>query len=160
MPIPMEVGKLVGDVVTMSGRSAALRRVRLVYNQLSAIIICGFPGQLSQVLSNLIRNAAEAAPPDTEVSVRAALIHRGGCPGARITIHDRGSGIPENIRENLFDPFFTTKGLKGSGLGLWVSRTLVMRHHWKIRFRSSCRLGASGTTFEVFLPTETPAVEA
>ncbi len=160
VPIPIEVGKLVGDVVTMSGRSAALRRVRLVYKQLSAITICGFPGQLSQVFSNLIRNAAEAAPPDTEVSVRVALIHRGGCPGARITIHDRGSGIPENIRENLFDPFFTTKGLKGSGLGLWVSRTLVMRHHGKIRFRSSCRLGASGTTFEVFLPTEAAAVEA
>jgi signal transduction histidine kinase len=160
VPIPIDVGKLVADVIALSGRSAALRRVRLVYNQVSAITICGFPGQLSQVFSNLIRNAAEAAPPDTDVVVRVAPIHRGGRAGARTTIHDRGSGIPENIRENLFDPFFTTKGLKGSGLGLWVSRTLVMRHHGTIRFRSSCSPGASGTTFEVFLPTEAAAAEA
>jgi signal transduction histidine kinase len=52
----------------------------------------------------------------------------------------------------LFDPFFTTKDLKGSGLGLWVSRTLVVKHQGTIRFRS-CRVpGKSGTTFEVFLP--------
>jgi signal transduction histidine kinase len=140
----------------MSARSAGLRRVRLVFNQRSAVTICGFPGQLSQVFSNLIRNAAEAAPPDSEVVVRVMSIHRGGHAGARVTIHDRGPGIPENILENLFDPFFTTKGLKGSGLGLWVSRTLVVRHHGTIRFRTSCRVGASGTTFEVFLPVEEP----
>jgi signal transduction histidine kinase len=52
----------------------------------------------------------------------------------------------------MFDPFFTTKALKGSGLGLWVSKTLVVKHGGTIRFRSSERLGRSGTTFEVFLP--------
>ena len=52
----------------------------------------------------------------------------------------------------MYDPFFTTKELKGSGLGLWVSRTLIIRHGGTIRFRSSTRTGASGTVFEVFLP--------
>lgn len=69
-----------------------------------------------------------------------------------MTIHDRGLGIPLDVRKQMFDPFFTTKELKGSGLGLWVSKTLVMKHNGTIRFRSSTRDGASGTTFEVFLP--------
>jgi signal transduction histidine kinase len=146
------VGELLAEVVAMLRRSAAMRRVRVVCGKQPSVIISGFPGQLSQVFSNLIRNAAEASPPDKDVSVRLRCIHRGNSAGARVTIHDHGSGIPEEIRENIFDPFFTTKGLKGSGLGLWVSRTLVMRHHGTIRFRSSERDGASGTTFEVFLP--------
>ena len=52
----------------------------------------------------------------------------------------------------MFDPFFTTKELKGSGLGLWVSRMLVLKHSGTIRFRSSVQEGGSGTTFQVFLP--------
>lgn len=72
--------------------------------------------------------------------------------GARVTIHDRGAGIPRQVQSMMFDPFFTTKELRGSGLGLWVSRNLVMKHHGTIRFRSSTRPGCSGTTFEVFLP--------
>jgi two-component system NtrC family sensor kinase len=149
---PIDVGELVAEVTTMLERSAATRRIHLVCKREPSVIVCGFAGQLLQVFSNLIRNAAEAAPPNTDVVVRIRSIHRCGRKGARVTIHDCGPGIPENIRDNLFDPFFTTKGLKGSGLGLWVSRTLVMRHRGTVRFRSAERAGASGTTFEVFLP--------
>jgi signal transduction histidine kinase len=148
--VPIDVGELVADIAAMLERSAATRRIHLVCKREPSVMVCGFAGQLSQVFSNLIRNAAEAAPPDTDVIVRIRSILRCGRQGARVTIHDCGPGIPEEIRENLFDPFFTTKGLKGSGLGLWVSRTLVMRHRGTIRFRSSEQ---AGTTFEVFLPT-------
>ena len=151
-PVPIDVGELVADVVAMSERSAATRRVRLVCDRQPSVMICGFPGQLTQVFNNLIRNAAEASPPASEVVIRISSVHRGDQAGARVTIHDRGPGIPEDIRERLFDPFFTTKGLKGSGLGLWVSKTLVMKHRGTIRFRSSLRPGATGTAFEVFLP--------
>jgi signal transduction histidine kinase len=152
--VPINVGELVADVTAMLERSVATRRIHLVCTCEPFVIVRGFAGQLSQVFTNLIRNAAEAASPDTDVVVRIRSIHRCGRRGARITVHDCGPGIPENIQENLFDPFFTTKGLKGSGLGLWVSRTLVMRHHGTIRFRSSVHVGASGTTFEVFLPVD------
>ena len=116
--------------------------------------LCGFPGQLSQVFGNLIRNAAEAAPRASEVAIRVRTIRRTGREGARVTIHDRGSGISESIRAKIFDPFFTTKDLKGSGLGLWVSRTLIMKHGGTIRFRSSEQAAVRGTTFEVFLPVD------
>lgn len=151
---PVDVGELVGEVVAMLERSAATRRIHLMCMREPSVIIRGFAGQLLQVFSNLIRNATEAAPPNTDVVVRVRSIHRSGRKGARVTIHDCGPGIPESIRENLFDPFFTTKGVKGSGLGLWVSRTLVMRHHGTIRFRTSERAGSAGTTFDVFLPVD------
>lgn len=152
-PVPIDIGKLVSEVAALSERSAAQRRVRICCGANPTVTVSGFPGQLSQVFSNLIRNAAEAAPPGSDVVVRVRPSHRGSRVGARVSIHDRGPGIPEDIREKLFDPFFTTKGLKGSGLGLWVSRTILMRHNGSIRFRSSVREGITGTTFEVFLPT-------
>ena len=91
--------------------------------------------------------------------MRVRSIHRGGKKGARVTIHDCGPGIPEAIPEKLFDPFFTTKNLKGSGLGLWVSKTLVVKHQGTIRYRSSHGAGTSGTTFEVYLPAGTMVSE-
>jgi two-component system, NtrC family, sensor kinase len=159
-PIPIDIGKLVSEVASLSERSVAQRQVRISCAANPTVPICGFPGQLSQVFSNLIRNAAEASPPGSDVVVRIRPTHRGDREGTRVSIHDRGPGIPEEIRDRLFDPFFTTKGLKGSGLGLWVSRTILMRHHGTIRFRSSLRPGSTGTTFEVFLPTDELAVVA
>jgi signal transduction histidine kinase len=153
-PIAIDIGALIAEVISLFERPAAQRRVRLAFDRRQEVSICGFPGQLTQVFANLIRNATEAAPPESEVVIRVRSVRRAGRDGARITIHDCGSGIPEEIREKLFDPFFTTKNLKGSGLGLWVSKTLMTKHHGTIRFRSSQNARRSGTTFEVFIPKE------
>jgi two-component system NtrC family sensor kinase len=152
-PIVIDVGDLLGEVVSLFERTAAQRRVHLSLSRQPRVSVCGFPGQLTQVFGNLIRNATEAAPPASEVVIRVRSILRGGHEGARVTVHDRGSGVPEEIREKLFDPFFTTKDLKGSGLGLWVSKTLVAKHQGTIRFRSCQSARKSGTTFEVYIPT-------
>ena len=61
--IPIDLGELVADVAAMLERSAATRRIHLVCKRETSVIVNGFAGQLSQVFSNLIRNAAEAAPP-------------------------------------------------------------------------------------------------
>jgi len=153
-PIAINVGSLLAEVTSLFERMAAQRRVHLALFSEPEVNICGFPGQLTQIFGNLIRNATEAAPPGSEVGIRVRSIQRGGLPGARVTIHDRGTGIPESIREKLFDPFFTTKDLKGSGLGLWVSKTLVVKHNGTIRFRSCHGPRKSGTTFEVYIPAE------
>jgi signal transduction histidine kinase len=151
-PVPVDIGSLIANVIDLFERSATARHIRVAFECQPTLTIYGYPGQLGQVFGNLVRNAAEAAPPDSEVSVRVRPGHRGGKQGTRVTIHDRGYGIPEPVQKLLFDPFFTTKELRGSGLGLWVSRNLVMKHNGTIRFRSSTRPQHSGTTFEVFLP--------
>jgi two-component system, NtrC family, sensor kinase len=152
-PVEINLCELLAEVISLMDRFASSRHVRLVLKHVSDERILGFPGQLSQVFSNLIRNAAEASAPGQVVDVRLRSVCRGGRMGNRVTIHDHGTGIPADIQGNIFDPFFTTKELRGSGLGLWVSRSLVSRHDGTIRFRSSEREHKSGTIFEVYLPT-------
>lgn len=151
-PLAIDVGSLISDVVALFEKSAALRRVRVVLDRQPTLVIYGFPGQLRQVFGNLVRNAMEAARPDSQVTIRVRSVRRAGRAGSRVTIHDCGAGIEKSVQNRMFDPFFTTKELRGSGLGLWVSRSLVMKHQGTIRFRSSTRAGRSGTTFEVYLP--------
>lgn len=150
--VALDVGTLVEEVVALYTKLATARQVRIVYERVPTLSIYGFPGQLTQVFGNLVRNATEAAPPGSEVVIRVRPTHRAGRDGTRVTIHDRGAGIPKPVQEQIYDPFFTTKELKGSGLGLWVSRTLIIKHQGTIRFRTSTRNCGSGTTFEVFLP--------
>ena len=150
--VSIDVGALINDVTELYRKAAAARKVCISVDAKPTLAIHGFPGQLSQVFGNLLRNATEAAPVNSQVMVRVRRAYRRGHEGTRVTIHDRGTGIPESVQEQLYDPFFTTKELKGSGLGLWVSRALIIKHGGTIRFRSSTREGASGTAFEVFLP--------
>jgi signal transduction histidine kinase len=150
-PVPVSVGGVIGDVLAIYERVAAAKRVQLVYRERPSLSICGFSGQLMQVFSNLIRNAIEASPAHGRVTVRVRQVRRADREGTSVTIHDNGAGIPNEIQTRIFDPFFTTKELKGSGLGLWVSRALVTNHGGEIRFRSD-NTRRRGTTFEVFLP--------
>ena len=151
-PVAIDVGELLADVIQLFEKSAASRRIRMVFDRQPTLTIYGYPGQLSQVFGNLVRNAAEAARPDTDIVVRVRPSYCSGREGTRVTIHDKGSGIPKDVQRMMFDPFFTTKELRGSGLGLWVSKNLIMKHRGTIRFRSSTRKGSSSTTFQVFLP--------
>ena len=152
--VPLDVGALMDEVIALYRKLAETRKVRLIYDRTPTLSIHGFPGQLSQVFGNLLRNATEAAPAGSDVNIRVRQSRRNGHDGTLVTIHDRGAGIPKSVQDQMFDPFFTTKELKGSGLGLWVSKTLVLRHHGSIRFRTSTRECASGTTFQLFLPID------
>ena len=115
-----------------------------------------FPGELRQVFSNLIVNAADAL----EKSGDKLCVHvfssfdwtNPARRGLRITISDNGSGIPADKRRQIFEPFYTTKGSKGTGIGLWVSLGIVKKYGGTMRFRSVLKPGRSGTTFSVFLP--------
>ncbi len=100
----------------------------------------------------MIRNATEAAFPNSVVTIRIREVSRRGQTGTRVTIHDRGNGIPREIQKKIFDPFFTTKDLKGSGLGLWVSKQIIEKQGGTIRFRTSQSPDLQGTIFEVFIP--------
>jgi signal transduction histidine kinase len=118
--------------------------------------VTAFPGELQQVFSNLLVNAADAL----EKSGDKLLIHvfesrdwtNPTHGGLRITVSDNGCGIPEEKRAHICEPFFTTKGSKGTGIGLWVSLGIVKKYGGTIRFRSVVTPGRSGTTFCVFLP--------
>src|SRR5690606_23113498 len=92
--------------------------------------------QIQQIIMNLVTNARDAlnhryqelAEPK-HIEIRAVAIERGGAPWVRLSVHDCGQGIPEDIRARIFDPFFTTKGRdQGTGLGLALSHKIAADH--------------------------------
>jgi PAS domain S-box-containing protein len=111
-----------------------------------------FAGELRQVIANLVSNAMDATAGGGRLIVCARQsrdwVHTQR-EGVRITIADNGSGMSGEVRDRLFEAFFTTKGATGTGLGLWVSHELILKHHGVVHVRS--REGA-GTVFQMFFP--------
>ncbi|HEX6880417.1 MAG TPA: ATP-binding protein, partial [Terriglobales bacterium] len=112
-------------------------------------LILAKSGEIRQVLLNLIVNAIDALPGQfghIEVSVREQNER------LLIEVRDDGVGIsPENL-ESIFEPFFTTKTGHGTGLGLWVSKELVLRNGGNIRVASSAEPQNHGTIFQLSFP--------
>jgi signal transduction histidine kinase len=108
------------------------------------------PGQLQQVLTNLIMNAIEATPPEGRVFLAVTSQVRGGRPGVSFAVSDTGAGISAATLPHVFDPFFTTKPRgQGTGLGLAISRDIVSAHGGDIRLESE---EGHGTAVTVWLP--------
>ena len=116
------------------------------------------PGEINQVLLNLIVNATDA--------IAEALARSPGKKGViriqsarcgqwgEIRISDTGTGIPENVHPRIFDPFFTTKPVgKGTGQGLAISASVITRHGGSITFETQ---QGQGTTFILRLPLSDP----
>jgi signal transduction histidine kinase len=74
-----------------------------------------------------------------------------------IEVKDNGHGIPKENLIHIFEPFFTTKKEFGTGLGLWVSKELVVKNHGTMRVMSSTDAHNHGTIFEIALPAAKPA---
>ncbi|MBL0166401.1 MAG: PAS domain S-box protein [Propionivibrio sp.] len=99
--------------------------VRLSFDE--TLCTLGSPGQLLQVVMNLVQNAADATEGVHERSLE--ISGRAEGPDAVIEFHDNGPGIPAGNLGKLFEPFFTTKAVgRGTGLGLAISYGIVERH--------------------------------
>ncbi len=89
------------------------------------LILHGNPNALAQVLLNLIGNARDALMertiPDAVIALHAA--RESG--SLRITVHDNAGGIPPDLLEKIFEPYFSTKAEKGTGIGLYMVRTII-----------------------------------
>jgi len=101
-----------------------------------------------QVLLNILNNAVEAAPSKTGIVAILASIPRSG-DLVRIAIEDNGPGIESSQRETVFRAFHSTKGQRGTGLGLAVSRKIVLEHQGTISILDAPH---GGTLFNIYLP--------
>jgi len=109
-----------------------------------------YPGQLNQVLMNLLMNAVEAlhgvdrTDKAIALSTSPLITEETQTPMVRIVVSDNGPGIPHPIQSQIFDPFFTTKSVgQGTGLGLTVSyQAIVHQHQGKLTFYSEPGLGS------------------
>jgi signal transduction histidine kinase/ActR/RegA family two-component response regulator len=120
------------------------------------------PGQIGQVLHNILLNARQAMPGGGIIEVTATNADRhddsDDSPRVSIAIRDYGCGIPANIRPRIFDPYFTTKP-GGSGLGLATAYAIVAKHGGNIMVEST---PGTGSVFTIDLPAsyDVPAPRA
>lgn len=119
-------------------------------------VLC-HPGEFRQVITNLIGNALDALPRFGRlvIAVKASK-DRHDRAGVAVTVADNGSGMDREMRDRLFHPFATTKGDAGTGLGLWVSKGILDKHHSTIAVRSRRN---RGTVFRLFMPLDAKAGE-
>jgi signal transduction histidine kinase len=123
-----------------------------------------FAGEVRQVFANLVGNSIDASSSGGRLVIRARRSRDWRNPvqtGIRFAVADTGAGMEPEVREHIFEAFFTTKEVTGTGLGLWVSQEIILKHHGLVRVRS--RIAApldaparknSGTVFEVFIPDD------
>ena len=120
------------------------------------------PGQIGQVLHNILLNARQAMPEGGIIEVHAANLVVADAPGAgrrvRISIRDYGCGIAADVLPRIFDPYFTTK-TGGSGLGLATAYAIVAKHGGNLSVESE---PGNGTRFTIDLPAsqERPSPQA
>jgi signal transduction histidine kinase len=129
-----------------------LRNVKIVKELEPGVRILGLPGQIDQVLMNLVTNAAQALG-EGGGTIRIGARER--ADGVEVWVADDGPGIPPEVLPRIFDPFFTTKDVgEGSGLGLSIVHGIVDRHGGRIDVESA---PGKGTRFRLLFPPPAPA---
>ncbi|MBZ5705868.1 MAG: hypothetical protein LAN63_10975 [Acidobacteriia bacterium] len=147
--------RLVMDTLSFLEGQPMLRD-RQLENQVPADLphIRADANQLSQVLMNLLLNAAEATPEGGQITISASKLTY--VDSIEIRVSDTGCGIPPDILPHVFEPFFTTKRGKGTGLGLSISQAYVRSHNGEIRADS---VVDHGTTITITLPIRQEAAD-
>ncbi|MGE3956414.1 MAG: response regulator [Vicinamibacterales bacterium] len=166
-PVPFVLGKVVREAESMVRRLVGEDvSISLRADEGEAGTILAEPGQIEQVLMNLVVNARDAMPTGGRLAITTsnrtldfedAAIHVGTSPGpySVLTVADTGHGMSDEVLSRIFEPFFTTKGTgKGSGLGLSTVYGIVTQLGGTIEVAST---PGSGTRFDVFFPVSTNA---
>ncbi|HET7753609.1 MAG TPA: HAMP domain-containing sensor histidine kinase [Anaeromyxobacteraceae bacterium] len=135
---PVELREVCDEVVARLRDARLLDGVEVRVEGSGTVL--GHPSKVRQILSNLVRNAAEAAGPGGTVEVAV----REDAGAISVDVRDDGPGIDATVRARLFEPFFTTKP-QGTGLGLAVSRALARAHGGEVEASSSPGEGARFT---------------
>jgi signal transduction histidine kinase len=127
----VDAAKAADSVVALLKLEARTQSVKLSLLTSGDTTLWADSDQLQQVVLNLVRNAIQAAPPETAVAVSLARV------GDEVVLEvcDQGGGVSVELQEKLFEPFFTTRStVGGTGLGLSVVRTIVQEHHGDVAF--------------------------
>jgi len=146
----VELGALAAECVEAARPDADRRQISLTLRRESDASLAADPMRLAQMMDNVVSNAIKFTPTRGRVTV-AAGSHDGH---AVFAVTDTGPGISPADQAHLFDPFFRTRaaqtqGIKGTGLGLTITKAIVDAHHGSIEVESS---PGTGTTFQIELP--------
>jgi signal transduction histidine kinase len=149
---PTDVARLVEEALVLTEKDLTKHRVHVEKRFHARPAAPVVPGQIEQILVNLIINARQAMPRGGRLLIEVRANKSAGT--AEVRIADSGVGIPPDRLRLIFEPFYTTKepdehGHGGTGLGLSVCRQIIEQHHGRIRVES---VVGKGSTFTVKLP--------
>jgi signal transduction histidine kinase len=157
---PVDPARTLEDCLVLTGHLLARTRIR-IERDFSATRSAGINRQeLQQVLVNLMVNAVHAMPEGGRLTLRTAdWADAAQRPGVRIDVADTGPGFSDELLRELFQPFVTRKK-DGTGLGLWISRSLVERYGGDIRAANRPTGEGRGAVMSVLLLSEPEAGQA
>jgi signal transduction histidine kinase len=150
---PVNLELLVEDVLVLLEREMTKYRVQVEREFAPVPKVSANPGQLQQVLLNLLVNARQAMPQGGRLIIR--LAHDALLGAVDLMVRDTGCGMTPDVMRRMFEPHFSTKagpdetGKGGSGLGLTACREIVEAHKGRIRVESA---PGKGTAITIRLP--------
>jgi signal transduction histidine kinase len=158
--VELDLVALVEEVLQSRPLATTMDRMRLESVQ-TELWGCWDGDRLGRVLDNLVSNAIKYSPAGEPITVRVTTQNIEGLPHAVVDVEDRGIGIPADELPQIFDLFHRARNvgpsIPGHGIGLWISRAIVMRHGGTLTVTS--REGR-GTTVTVRLPLSPASAEA
>ncbi|GFO60063.1 hypothetical protein GMST_23880 [Geomonas silvestris] len=141
------VNKVIARTLSLVQKTLQDQGIAVYFQQETDPTATGFPNEYSQVLLNILLNARDALVErqvdSPRISIQAAML------GGRsvVTISDNAGGIPDEILDRIFDAYFTTKGPdKGTGIGLFMSRTIIEK---SMKGRLTARNVPGGAEFRI-----------
>jgi PAS domain S-box-containing protein len=149
----IDIPALVDSVLRLYSNKLTSKNIRVERNFAECPSLFAIPGELKQVISNLVSNAVDAVGENGVIRFRLHGADDGNGGRIQMVIDDDGPGIPPENMDRIFEPFFTTKKDFGTGLGLWVTREIVKRHGGTITVAShNGGDGSCGASFVIDLP--------
>jgi len=143
------VNSLIEETLEFTEHMLETHGIKVFKNYNTEVSINVFRSETVQVLINIIKNAQDAMV-DNNIKNRELNIKTyNDSKYAHIEIKDNGGGIPSDIIDKIFDPYFSTKSKNGTGLGLYMSKTIVEDH---LKGRLSARNEGTRSIFKIDLP--------
>ena len=149
--LEFDLNELVRGICELQGQAARVAGIDVVPDvEPDVVLVHSDRDRVTQVLTNLVKNAVEALASGDQITVTTATgLYRAGREGVEVKVRDNGPGLPATVLRALYEPKTTSKGGRHEGLGLHLVKRLVDELLGEIDVRNS---PGEGTEFAVFLP--------
>lgn len=149
---PVDLPQLVNDSLFFLKQKLKQKNIMIEKNFPANLAgLNGDENLIQQLLINIILNSVQAIRNDGVIKITINEIGDNGNTRIKLEIEDNGIGIPEEDLKNIFDPFFTSRKEKGFGMGLFISKIIIEKHHGLLTVRSK---PGEGTSMTMEFPSE------